>query len=504
MNLPFNLSKKNILYFLLFCFALLFVYAAISKFLDFEQFQSQLGQSPLLGSYAHIVVWLIPFSELFIAALLFYKSTQRIALLAFYSLMVMFSVYILIILNFTAFIPCSCGGVLDDLGWTEHLIFNAGFVLLAVWALFLQNSIQTIQTSCIKMVIHLVVLAFLATMAVTVLFLISEDTLKRNNSFLRRYPHHPVQKQGELDISFNSYYIAGITQDNIYLGNSTAPLHVLRINRALTDTSHIRIELKDKDNYNFTAVQLRVNEDRFYISDGTVPIVYQGDTRLWNANPIITEPIYFNRFEVMNDTTFIIRTRSAATNETVLGVLTNGDETQVELNHEMLEKQMDGVFDTDGHLMVNPKSNQVIYMYFYRNGFVVADNSLKVDYRGKTIDTVSKAQISIDTIHSRKENRLASAPLIVNLKAATFGEYMFVQSDRLGRFEPERMLKEAAILDVYNIKNKTYEFSFYIHHIKNQKLRSFAIKDSLLVALQGNLITTYKLKKETFIKTEEN
>ena len=122
-----------------YLFILLFVYAAVSKILDYEQFRVQLGQSPMLSAYAGTIALLVPMVELLIAILLMLPRLQFTGLLASFNLMVMFTGYIIIILNFTDFIPCSCGGVLEKLGWTEHLIFNIFFVILAALGLFTVN-----------------------------------------------------------------------------------------------------------------------------------------------------------------------------------------------------------------------------------------------------------------------------------------------------------------------------------------------------------------------------
>lgn len=121
-------------------FVLLFVYASVSKLVDYETFENQLGQSPLLSAFAGWVAPGVIMIELFIALLLIFERTRLIALFGFYSMMVLFTTYIIIILNFTDFIPCSCGGVLEQLGWTEHLVFNVGFMGLGVLCVFIQNS----------------------------------------------------------------------------------------------------------------------------------------------------------------------------------------------------------------------------------------------------------------------------------------------------------------------------------------------------------------------------
>ena len=45
-------TKKVIIESISMLFILLFVYASISKLLEFKDFQTQLGQSPLLGAFA--------------------------------------------------------------------------------------------------------------------------------------------------------------------------------------------------------------------------------------------------------------------------------------------------------------------------------------------------------------------------------------------------------------------------------------------------------------------
>ncbi|WP_067151536.1 MauE/DoxX family redox-associated membrane protein [Pseudotamlana agarivorans] len=118
-------------------FVILFVYAAVSKFLDYEKFSIQVSQSPVLTSIGHWIVFLIPTLEIIIAILLALPRLRLLALYASYSLMVMFSTYIVLILKFSPFIPCACGGILDSMGWTAHLIFNLFFVAIATIGILL-------------------------------------------------------------------------------------------------------------------------------------------------------------------------------------------------------------------------------------------------------------------------------------------------------------------------------------------------------------------------------
>lgn len=119
---------------------LLFVYAAISKLLDFEQFRMQLAQSPLLYNAPNTIAWLVPGTEMVIAMALFSRRWRLAGLYASFTLMVIFSGYIIAITRYSEYIPCSCGGVLSKMSWNQHLVFNIGFVILAGLAILLSPS----------------------------------------------------------------------------------------------------------------------------------------------------------------------------------------------------------------------------------------------------------------------------------------------------------------------------------------------------------------------------
>lgn len=114
-----------------FLYILLFVYASTSKLIAYEQFAVQLGQSPMLTDHANVLAWCVPVTELCIAGMLSMPKARLIGLYGALGMMVMFTTYIVIITTYDDYVPCSCGGLLESMGWSGHLIFNAVFVLLA-------------------------------------------------------------------------------------------------------------------------------------------------------------------------------------------------------------------------------------------------------------------------------------------------------------------------------------------------------------------------------------
>jgi len=117
----------------------LFVYAAIAKLLDYYNFQFGLTESPFIAPFAIILAWAVPASELIIAALLVIPATRLAGLYASLALMSLFTIYIAAMLLSGSDIPCSCGGVLEEMSWETHILFNCFFIALSTWGIYLQR-----------------------------------------------------------------------------------------------------------------------------------------------------------------------------------------------------------------------------------------------------------------------------------------------------------------------------------------------------------------------------
>jgi uncharacterized membrane protein YphA (DoxX/SURF4 family) len=74
--------------------ALLFVYTAQAKLEDHEQFMKGIAMVEVIGGYAELISWLVPYSELAIALLIAIPWTTKIGLSGFLGMMVIFTVYI--------------------------------------------------------------------------------------------------------------------------------------------------------------------------------------------------------------------------------------------------------------------------------------------------------------------------------------------------------------------------------------------------------------------------
>lgn len=124
-------------------FIVLFIYTATDKLNNLAQFRFQLERFPFISPYAAIIAIMVPLLEIMIALLFLFEKHILIALYASLSLMILFTSYIIMVLNFSDSIPCSCGGVLSNLGWKSHIIFNCTFIFIALIGIIIYKKHQS-------------------------------------------------------------------------------------------------------------------------------------------------------------------------------------------------------------------------------------------------------------------------------------------------------------------------------------------------------------------------
>ena len=114
---------------------LLFVYASVSKLVEYKNTRSQLEQAHLLKPIAPEIAILVPVLELATVVMLLIPRQHLKGLYASLALMLLFTFYICSILLFSHHTPCSCGGIISHLSWTQHLLFNiliTGIIIIAI------------------------------------------------------------------------------------------------------------------------------------------------------------------------------------------------------------------------------------------------------------------------------------------------------------------------------------------------------------------------------------
>jgi len=352
----------------------------------------------------------------------------------------------------------------------------------------------------INTIIELLIFLVLSVTLVISLYLVSGINMKQGNDFKRLLPPHPVTKTESFDLLYNSFYFSGYDNNKVYLGNVTAPLYLIELDLKTMDTLHWKVHVENMDTLRLrNNTRVGIYPPYFYIMDGSTPQLYKGNVGEWIARQSTNDSIFFSKAVPMSPKSLAIRTVSSKTGEYILGKL-YGVKPRLYLNSKLLEKQVDGIFCTDGMLHYNRDLNKLLYLYHYRNQFMVMDTTMTHYEYGHTIDTNSRAKIQATGINKGKSVTMSAPPLMVNRLSTTFGNLLFVNSALMAGNETRASFEKAAVVDVYHLQKKTYEFSFYIDHINGSRLTDLIVVNAFLITLHGKQMSVHTLEPVFFDK----
>src|SRR5690554_4136103 len=129
---------------------------------------------------------------------------------------------------------------------------------------------------------------------------------------------HAIEKLGEYDLKFNSYYIAGIDDDSIYLGNYTTPLYLSTFDQTLKKINEYQIEI-DSMHLPYRRVRISINSPYVFVGDGTIPVIFKGKINKRKASIFSYHDAYFTEFLVADSSNIGITTKSIKTKSTAIG-----------------------------------------------------------------------------------------------------------------------------------------------------------------------------------------
>lgn len=135
-------SKKSIVETLTALIVFLFMYTSLSKLMDYDVFVEQLGKSPLLGPIKEVLAIAIPAIELFLVVLLTLPKTRMAGLKGSFILLSGFTLYLIYMVSVAPTLPCTCGGVINQMSWTQHIFFNIAFIAMSAIAIRLSRQIN--------------------------------------------------------------------------------------------------------------------------------------------------------------------------------------------------------------------------------------------------------------------------------------------------------------------------------------------------------------------------
>ena len=134
MNLhPFILFISGIL-------ITLWIYAAISKLLNFHRFNQALMTQVFPKWIGKILLYVLPITELALVVLILIPKTRLLGMYSSFFLMLLFTIYVGgAVFQIYSRYPCACGGLFNRIGWYKHLKFNIFLTLIALAGVILME-----------------------------------------------------------------------------------------------------------------------------------------------------------------------------------------------------------------------------------------------------------------------------------------------------------------------------------------------------------------------------
>lgn len=338
----------------------------------------------------------------------------------------------------------------------------------------------------------LTLVSFLSIGMVYLLQIFSQKVNHSSNGFIRLFPPHLVSLRKAIDLKYNSYYIAGVSSKHIYLGNFTARANLLITDYSLADTHRIKLRFPENGKQLSNSFNVRIDFPHIYILDGLKPAILHASVDTLFAFPYIYDRTYFIECVPISFNSFALRSFDASIHKNVL-LKQSPDTPHIKRSPELLEKQVDGFFCTDGILSYDVSASRLVYVYFYRNQFLCLDTNLNLLYKGRTIDTVSHARIKVFSTDSGKMSTLAAPPLTVNKRSTASKGLLFVYSSLRANNETQEAFNTYSVIDIYILNDGQYKHSIYLNDINNKKLSNFYIRNRTLVAIHDHYLAIYDL-----------
>jgi len=285
------------------------------------------------------------------------------------------------------------------------------------------------------------------------------------------------------------YYFAGWSGDSCLLASALRSDHLVSI----IGSSVLRIEITNPLASAMRYSQITVDSPYFYLADLMGYTIYRGMMNSWHIEANVHAENFFSEYLPVNgalvlrgfndDKDEYLLVREKMTSDHVVGA-------------GLLQRQIDGLFCTDGMLRYDAQTARIVYTYYYRNQFIVADTLLELAYRANTIDTTHFARIKVSTLSLNHVSTLSAPPLVVNRYVACDGGLLYVNSNLLADNESRDEFNASDAIDVYSLSDGSYEFSFYIPRIEGKRLRHFALHKNSLYVLHGRWLHRYMFARE--------
>lgn len=297
-----------------------------------------------------------------------------------------------------------------------------------------------------------------------------------------------------IDMKSNTYYFSGFNSDEVFLSSYESPMFVLAVDKLLKNKRYIQLNIPQDQLAIWQSTKTTINYPEVYILEGTTPLfLYSSTLGGILEERILPEGSHFDTFIPLSDSLIVCRMYDQKLSQNTIASL-NLVRGTITPNAQILQKQIDGRFCTDGVLLKDDQLKILIYLYFYRNQYSLFDYRLNIIDRRNTIDTIQQARISLTEIPAEKLTTFSTPPLTTNKGACANAGNLYVHSSLMSDSDDPAKFKEHCVIDTYSINDGRYVRSLYLpNSINGEKLHSFKVSQGCLYAIYEQYLAVFMI-----------
>lgn len=337
-------------------------------------------------------------------------------------------------------------------------------------------------------------MCFAFSLLIIAILYLNSRHLTNDNGFRRNYKQNNLKNLCLQDLTHNSFYIAGSDYKSLYLGNYMTPDLMLIINTHNLDMDTVKLNFLTNKHMTKPEMFIRVDSPYVYLFYGKHPLILRGkiqDQKL--TEYIVDGPKFYSHFGFpLSNSSLVVKTYDSNKQQYTLSKISENP-TLIINNPKSIEKQLDGIFCTEGLVSYQKKNLKLVFTYAYRNAYTILDTNLNITAKGQTIDTNTRVKIQLEAVRSDQQIVMAKPPLFVNLITALDQQVLYVKSKLKASNENYTNYNQNTIIDAYDLNDQFYKYSFYIPNINDKRVSDMVIANNHLFVIQGQYLSKYQL-----------
>jgi hypothetical protein len=315
---------------------------------------------------------------------------------------------------------------------------------------------------------------------------------KNLNGFLRHWSSPNFTKINEKQITSPLEQVCGATLDHIFFSVPN-PQWLVMMNMNLTreDTIYFPVNIDDRL---LTGHYYAVDSPLIYLYANNIPELFYSNLDGGHIKSVKLATSIFTKSTQVSPTSLVVRAFDSSRTQVFQKI--DCQSGKIAKQAKIIpQNKSDMGFSTDGLLQYDKSSNRLLFVQFYQNKFYCLDSNLSLIYTGKTIDTTTTNNISIESIKIDTVNYLmpSKSRVTVNKLCSVADGSLFILSGLIADNENRNDFQNNNVIDIYSIATGKYKGSFYIPLISGNQIKSFIVTKSNIIALYKDHVATYEL-----------